>query len=119
MIIPPHPAAVAPVESAKIANIFLPPKGYKFTSSHYFTQLIRFRQVLPLIFPENLVDFILFLELCLFLFPVDLSHTVKLFLFVGMESSLVQGIADLLHHRIVEIQIMKNAKSHAKHLFCF
>ena len=61
----------------------------------------------------------LFLAVLFFFLAVDLSHTVQLFFLIRMESALVDSIADLLHHRIIEIQIMEHAESHAKHFFCF
>ena len=53
------------------------------------------------------------------LFFVVFGKTGKFGAFVALKTILVQSVADFFHHCVIEIQIMKNAKTHTQHFFGF
>ena len=46
------------------------------------------------------------------------SHFGKLSFFIFCKTSIIQGIPDFFHHRVVKIQVMKDTKAHTKHFLC-
>ena len=51
-------------------------------------------------------------------FLIIFHEAVEFCALVAVEAVLIEGVTDLCHHRIVEIQIVQYAKAHAEHFFC-
>ena len=54
-----------------------------------------------------------------FLLFVVFQETFQLLFFIFFVSAFFDGLTNLAHHCVVEIQIMQNAETHTQHLFRF
>ena len=73
---------------------------------YYYTQKQGFHQAVFDIF----IVFLLF---------VVFQETFQLLFFIFFVFAFFDGLTNLAHHCVVEIQIVQNTETHSQHLFCF